>query len=460
MSRIVSIHGREVLDSRGNPTVQVEVMTELGGFGTAIVPSGASTGSREALELRDGNSKKYKDNWFGGKGVMTAVDNVNNIIAPEIEGLEVTDQRLIDKMMVDLDGTPTKSKLGANAILGVSLAVLKAAANELDLPLYRYIGGTNARKLPVPMLNVINGGEHASNTLDFQEFMIMPIGAKTFREAMQMANKVFHNLAKLLHDAGHGTQVGDEGGFAPNLKSHEEALDFLVKAIEKAGFKPAKTGAKAIAIAMDPATSEIYDEKSKKYIFKKLNDAIKSKKPGFEKMTSVKTEFTSSEFINYYKKLIDKYPIISIEDGFAEKDWKGFEEANKAFGKDHQIMGDDLTVTNQEILAEAVRKNSINSILIKLNQIGTVSETIDTIELAHKSGMTAVVSHRSGESEDTTIADLAVGLNTGQIKTGSMSRTDRIAKYNRLLAIEEELGPVAQFDGVKTFHNLKLHVSK
>ncbi|MGL5357628.1 MAG: phosphopyruvate hydratase [Metamycoplasmataceae bacterium] len=460
MSRIVSIHGREVLDSRGNPTVQVEVMTELGGFGTAIVPSGASTGSREALELRDNNSKKYKDNWFGGKGVMTAVDNVNNIIAPEIEGIEVTDQRLIDKMMVDLDGTPTKSKLGANAILGVSLAVLKAAADELDLPLYRYVGGTNARKLPVPMLNVINGGEHASNTLDFQEFMIMPLGAKTFREAMQMANKVFHNLAKLLHDAGHGTQVGDEGGFAPNLKSHEEALDFLVKAIEKAGFKPAKSGEKAIAIAMDPATSEIYDEKSKTYIFKKLKEAIKSKKSGFEKMTTVKTEFTSSEFIDYYKKLIDKYPIISIEDGFAEKDWKGFEEANKAFGKDHQIMGDDLTVTNQEILAEAVRKNSINSILIKLNQIGTVSETIDTIELAHKSGMTAVVSHRSGESEDTTIADLAVGLNTGQIKTGSMSRTDRIAKYNRLLAIEEELGPVAQFDGVKTFHNLKLHVSK
>ncbi|MGL4183775.1 MAG: phosphopyruvate hydratase [Metamycoplasmataceae bacterium] len=460
MSRIVSIHGREVLDSRGNPTVQVEVMTELGGFGSAIVPSGASTGSREALELRDGNSAKYKNNWFGGKGVMTAVDNVNNVIAPEIEGIEVTDQRLIDKMMVDLDGTPTKSKLGANAILGVSLAVLKAAADELDLPLYRYIGGTNARKLPVPMLNVINGGEHASNTLDFQEFMIMPLGAKTFREAMQMANKVFHNLAKLLHDAGHGTQVGDEGGFAPNLKSHEEALDFLVKAIEKAGFKPAKTGEKAIAIAMDPATSEIYDEKSKKYIFKKLNEAIKNKKPGFENMANVKTEFTSSEFIDYYKMLIDKYPIISIEDGFAEKDWNGFEEANKAFGKNNQIMGDDLTVTNQEILAEAVRKNSINSILIKLNQIGTVSETIDTIELAHKSGMTAVVSHRSGESEDTTIADLAVGLNTGQIKTGSMSRTDRIAKYNRLLAIEEELGPVAQFDGVKTFHNLKLHVSK
>ncbi|MGL4343225.1 MAG: phosphopyruvate hydratase [Metamycoplasmataceae bacterium] len=460
MSRITKLHAREVLDSRGNPTVQVEVFTEMGGFGSAIVPSGASTGTREALELRDQNSKKYKDNWFGGKGVMQAVDNVNQIIAPAVEGLDVLDQRFIDELMIDLDGTPTKSKLGANAILGVSLAVLKAAANELDIPLYRYIGGTNARKLPVPMLNVINGGEHASNTLDFQEFMIMPLGAKNFREAMQIANKVFHNLAKLLHDAGHGTQVGDEGGFAPNLKSHEEALEFLVQSIKKAGYEPSINGDKAVAIAMDPATSEIYDEKSKKYIFKKLKAAIQSGKPGFENMKNTKVEFTSSEFIEYYRNLLKKFPIISIEDGFAEQDWDGFKAMNDTFGKDHQIMGDDLTVTNKAILTEAVRKNTINSILIKLNQIGTVSETIDTIELAHKSGMTAVVSHRSGESEDTTIADLAVGLNTGQIKTGSMSRTDRIAKYNRLLAIEEELGPIGIYEGKRTFHNLKYNVEK
>ena len=458
MSSIINVHAREVLDSRGNPTIQVEVSTEFGGFGTAIVPSGASTGSREALELRDKGSK-YESNWFGGKGVMLAVDNVNKIIAKELIGIDVTQQRLIDELMIKLDGTPTKSKLGANAILGVSLAVLKAAASELEMPLYRYIGGTNARTLPVPMLNVINGGEHASNTLDFQEFMIMPLGAKTFREALQMANKVFHNLSSLLHDAGYGTQVGDEGGFAPNLKNHEEALDFLVKAIEKAGFKPSIDGDKAIAIAMDPAASEVYDTKAKKYIFKKLKKAIESKKPGFENMKD-KVEFTSSEMVEYYNKLISKYPIISIEDGFAESDWDGFKAQNDKIGKTHQVMGDDLTVTNKAILAEAIKKDTINSILIKLNQIGTVSETMDTIEMAHKAGMTSVVSHRSGESEDTTIADLAVGLNTGQIKTGSMSRSDRIAKYNRLLAIEEELGTTAQFNGKATFHNLKWNVKK
>lgn len=451
MSAIINVHAREVLDSRGNPTIQVEVYSEFG-FGSAIVPSGASTGTREALELRDQDSKEYKDNWFGGKGVMLAVDNVNEKIAPEIIGLEVTDQRLIDEIMIKLDGTPTKSKLGANAILGVSLAVAKCAADELGLPLYRYIGGTNARVLPLPMLNVINGGEHASNTLDFQEFMIMPIGAKSLRESLQMANKVFHTLAKLLKKAGHGTQVGDEGGFAPDLKSHEEALDFLVNAIKEAGFEPSTKGEKAIAIAMDAASSEIYD--GKKYTFKKLKAAIESKKPGFESMKDVKVEFTSDELIEYYDKLFEKYPIISIEDGFAEQDWDGFKKMNDRFGLEKQIMGDDLTVTNQAILREAVAKKTINSILIKLNQIGTLSETLDTIELAHKSNMTAVVSHRSGESEDTTIADLAVALNTGQIKTGSMSRTDRIAKYNRLLQIEEELGDVSVFPGRKAFHNI------
>ena len=456
MSAIINVHAREVLDSRGNPTIQVEIYTEMGGFGTAIVPSGASTGSREALELRDKGSK-YESNWFGGKGVMLAVDNVNNKIANEIIGIDATDQRLIDELLIRLDGTPTKAKLGANAILGVSLAVMKAAANELDLPLYRYIGGVNARTLPVPMLNVINGGEHATNTLDFQEFMIMPLGAQTFKEALQMANKVFHTLSILLHDAGYGTQVGDEGGFAPDLKNHEEGLDFLVKAISKAGFNPSITGKKAIAIAMDPASSEIYDEKTKKYVFKKLKKAITSKRPGFENMKD-KVEFTSTEMVEYYDKLVSKYPIISIEDGFAESDWDGFKAQNTKLGKTHQIMGDDLTVTNKLILAKAIKGDVINSILIKLNQIGTVSETLDTIELAHKAGMTAVISHRSGESEDTTIADLAVALNTGQIKTGSMSRSDRIAKYNRLLAIEEELGVVAQFNGEATFHNLKLNV--
>ena len=451
MSEITEVLAREVLDSRGNPTVQVEVFSQFG-YGSAIVPSGASTGTREALELRDQNSSKYKNNWYGGKGVMQAVDNVNDIIGPEIMGLDVLDQRLIDEMMIKLDGTPTKSKLGANAILGVSLAVAKCAADELGIPLYRYIGGTNARELPVPMLNVINGGEHASNTLDFQEFMIMPVGAKTFKAGLQMANKVFHTLASLLKKAGHGTQVGDEGGFAPDLRSHEEALDFLVEAIKAAGFKPALKGPDAIAIAMDAASSEIYD--GKKYVFKKLKKAIESKKPGFAGMENTKVEFTSDELIAYYGHLFNKYPIVSVEDGFAEQDWAGFKKMNDTFGKEKQIMGDDLTVTNKAILTEAVKTKTINSILIKLNQIGTLSETLDTIELAHKSGMTAVVSHRSGESEDTTIADLAVAKNTGQIKTGSMSRTDRIAKYNRLLQIEEELGETAVYPGDHAFYNL------
>jgi len=453
MSAITNIHAREVLDSRGNPTIQVEVNTELGGHGSAMAPSGASTGILEAHELRDGGTK-YAKNWFGEKGVMTAVDNVNKKISPKLIGMEVSEQRNIDYTMIKLDGSKNKKNLGANAILAVSLAVAKAAADEKALPLYQYIGGVNASTLPVPMLNVINGGEHASNTLDFQEFMIMPVGATSIREALQMANKTFHNLAKLLHEAGHGTQVGDEGGFAPNLKSHEEALDFMVQAIKAAGYKPATSGKGAIAIAMDPATSELYD--GEKYVFGKLKAAIKAKKPGFDTdaMKAMKTEFTSKEMVEYFQKLTNKYPIISIEDGLAETDWDGFELMNEKMGSTLQVMGDDLTVTNKDILAYAIKTNAINSILIKLNQIGSLTETIETIELAHKAGMTAIVSHRSGETEDTTIADLSVALNTGQIKTGSMSRTDRIAKYNRLLAIEEELGPSAQFKGAETFHNL------
>ncbi|AWX70239.1 phosphopyruvate hydratase [Mycoplasmopsis anatis] len=452
MSAITKIHAREVLDSRGNPTVQVIVETELGGYGSAMVPSGASTGSREALELRDKGSK-YESNWFGGKGVMLAVDHVNNDIAPELLGMEVTEQRAIDYKMIELDGTETKSNFGANAILGVSLAVARAAADELDLPLYKYLGGFNAHQLPLPMLNVINGGEHASNTLDFQEFMIMPVGAKSFREALQMANMVFHNLAKLLKKAGHGIQVGDEGGFAPNFRSHEEALDFLVEAIKAAGYVPARSGEKAVAIAMDAACSELYENNA--YTFKKLKAAIDEKRVGFENLGNVKLSYTSDEMIQYLGSLVDKYPIISIEDGFAESDWEGFKKFTAQYGDRVQVVGDDLTVTNVKILERAIKEKSMNSILIKLNQIGTVSETFEAIQMAQKANMTAVVSHRSGETEDSTIADVAVAMNTGQIKTGSLSRTDRIAKYNRLLAIEEELGSVSKFLGSETFYNLK-----
>ncbi|UUM19659.1 MULTISPECIES: phosphopyruvate hydratase [unclassified Mycoplasma] len=453
MSAIKKIHAREVLDSRGNPTVQVEVWTEYEGYGSAMVPSGASTGSREALELRDKGSK-YESNWFGGKGVMLAVDHVNNDLTPELLGTEVTDQRGIDLKMIALDGTANKEKMGANAILGVSLAVARAAANELQLPLYKYLGGFNGHLLPVPMLNVINGGEHASNTIDFQEFMIMPVGAKTFRESMQMANFVFHNLAKLLKKAGHGVQVGDEGGFAPNFKSHEEALDFLVEAIKVSGYVPAKSGDKAVAIAMDCASSELY--KDGVYTFKKLKQAIEEKKPGFEHLEEVKLTYTTSEMIDYLGKLVDKYPIVSIEDGLAEADWEGFAQFTAKYGHKLQIVGDDLTVTNTSILKRAIKEKSMNSILIKINQIGTLTETFEAIQMAQKANMTAVVSHRSGETEDSTIADIAVAMNAGQIKTGSMSRTDRIAKYNRLLAIEEELGSSSKFDGEKAFYNIKL----
>ncbi|WP_406614174.1 phosphopyruvate hydratase [Mycoplasma corogypsi] len=451
MSAIKKIHAREVLDSRGNPTVQVEVWTEYDAYGSAMVPSGASTGSREALELRD-KGTVYEANWFGGKGVMTAVNNINQVLAPAVVGLEVTEQRRIDMLMCALDGTANKEKLGANAILGVSLAVARAAADELKLPLYKYLGGFNAHQLPVPMLNVINGGEHASNTIDFQEFMIMPVGAKSFREALQMANFVFHNLAKLLKKHGHSTAVGDEGGFAPNFKSHEEALDFLVEAIKAAGYVPAKSGAKAVAIAMDCASSELYENGV--YTFGKLKRAIEEKRPGFENLGKVKLSFTSDEMRAYLKSLVAKYPIISIEDGFAEGDWEGFKKFQAEMGSELQIVGDDLTVTNPAILKRAIEEKAMNSILIKINQIGTLTETFDSIQMAQKANMTAVVSHRSGETEDTTIADIAVAMNTGQIKTGSMSRTDRIAKYNRLLQISEELGETADFKGAEAFCNI------
>ncbi|MDD7908042.1 phosphopyruvate hydratase [Metamycoplasma hyosynoviae] len=456
MSKIVKINAYEVLDSRGNPTIKVELTTEKA-YAEALVPSGASTGSKEALELRD-KGTKYEKNWFGGKGVQTAVDNVNNIIAKKLIGKCSLQQAEIDKLMIELDGTTTKSKLGANAILGVSLAVAKAAAIEKELPLYEYLASLDSRKaykLPVPMLNVINGGEHASNTIDFQEFMIMPLGAKTFKEALQVANFVFHTLAKLLKKAGHGTQVGDEGGFAPNLHTHEEALEFLVSAIKEAGFVPATSGDKAVAIALDAASSELYCQKSGKYIFKKFKNAIETNVPGFEKYKAMKYEFTSDEFVEYYGHLINQFPIISIEDSHDENDWQGFANMVKKFGDKVQLVGDDLIVTNPHYIKEAIQKHAINASLIKINQIGTVSETIDAIKLTQNANMIPVVSHRSGETEDTFIADLAVAFNTGEIKTGSLSRTDRIAKYNRLLKIEAELGKNAKYEGRKAFTNLK-----
>lgn len=449
MSKIISIVAREVLDSRGFPTVQVDVETELGAFGSAKVPSGASTGSREALELRDGDKKRYN-----GKGVLKAVANVNEKIEEHLIGMEVTNQVKIDNLMCKLDGDEFKKNLGANAILGVSLAVAKAAAAELELPLYRYIGGTNARRLPVPMLNVINGGEHADSAIDFQEFMIMPVGAPSFSEALRWASEIFQSLKKLLHDKHDITAVGDEGGFAPNFKwayktetlenfkaktPAEVALDLLVEAIKNAGYEPGKNG---IMIALDCANSELY--KNGKYHFKKI-----------EAITGKEYALTTDEMVKYLDKLVDTYPIISIEDGFAESDWDGFIKQVKVMGHKIQIVGDDLFVTNPKITAEGIEKHAANSVLIKLNQIGTLTETIETIQMGQKANWTTVTSHRSGETEDTTIADLAVALNTGQIKTGSMSRSDRIAKYNRLLEIEAELGDAAIYDGIKTFYNLK-----
>lgn len=424
MSDIIDVHAREIIDSRGDPTVEVDVMLESGAYGRAAVPSGASTGQREALELRD------KDKRYGGKGVRKAVKNVNEKIAIKLFGIEADKQVYIDNMMISLDGSKNKRKLGANAILGVSLAVAKAAAMEAELPLYKYIGGAGACELPVPMMNIINGGEHADNNLDIQEFMIMPAGVKSFSEALRAGAEIFHTLKKLLSSKGLNTAVGDEGGFAPNLRSNEEAIKIIIDAINKAGYKPGGN----VFIALDVAASELY--KNGKYNFegKKVN---------------------AGYMIDFYAKLVDKYPVISIEDGLSENDWKGWEAMTKKIGKKVQIVGDDIFVTNKEIFAKGIAKGIGNSILIKLNQIGSLTETLESIEMAKKAGYTAIVSHRSGETEDTTIADLAVAMNTGQIKAGSMSRTDRIAKYNRLLRIEEELGEAAVYRGKDVFYNLR-----
>lgn len=426
MSSIIDIYAREVLDSRGNPTVEVEVYTEVGAFGSAIVPSGASTGAHEAVELRDGDKSRYL-----GKGVLKAVENVNTTIADEIVGFDVFDQVGIDNAMIELDGTPNKGKLGANAILGVSIAVAKAAADEIGMELYEYLGGVNGKVLPAPMMNILNGGEHADNNVDIQEFMVMPLGAPNFREALRMGAEVFHSLKSVLKSKGLNTAVGDEGGFAPNLESNEEALETIVEAIKKAGYKPGED----IYLALDVAATEMYEDG--KYNFK--GEGVVR---------------TTDEMIEYYETLSEKYPIISIEDGLSEDDWDGWEKLTEKLGKKIQLVGDDLFVTNVERLQKGIDLKVANSILIKLNQIGTITETLDAIELAKKHGYTAVVSHRSGETEDTTIADLVVATNAGQIKTGSASRTDRIAKYNRLLRIEDRLGDIAKYDGIKSFYNL------
>ncbi len=428
MMNIEDVLAREILDSRGNPTVEVEIYLEGGAMGRAAVPSGASTGAFEAVELRDGDKGRYL-----GKGVENAVDNVNNVIAEEIIGMNALDQVGIDKTLIALDGTPNKAKLGANAILGVSLAVAKAAAEQLGLPLYQYLGGVNAKVLPVPMMNILNGGKHADNTVDIQEFMVMPVGAKSFHEALRMCAETFHNLKSVLKDAGYSTSVGDEGGFAPNLKTNEEAIEVILKAVEKAGYKPGDD----IRIAIDTAASELYQEDGK-YHF-----------PGEGVVR------TAEEMVEYYEKLVDKYPIISLEDGLAEEDWGGWKLLTEKLGRKIQLVGDDLFVTNTERLAKGIENGTANSILIKVNQIGTLTETLDAIQMANRAGYTAVVSHRSGETEDTTIADLVVGVNAGQIKTGAPSRTDRVSKYNQLLRIEEELGDDAQYPGLNAWFNLK-----
>jgi enolase len=430
MPTIIDVYAREVIDSRGNPTIEVDVTTESGAFGRAIVPSGASTGEREALELRDGDKSRYL-----GKGVLTAVENVNKIIAPEIIGMDADDQVGIDKVLLELDGTPFKKKLGANALLGVSLAAARAAADYFGVSLYNYIGGVNAKMLPVPMMNVINGGAHADSSVDFQEYMIMPVGAPSLREALRWGAEVFHNLKKVLKAKGHITAVGDEGGFAPNLSSNEEPLQVIVEAIKKAGYVPGKD----FVLALDVAASEFFDEKTKKYVLKKSGGAVK----------------TSEEMVTWYEELCEKYPIISIEDGLAEGDWDGWKLLTDRLSHKIQIVGDDLFVTNPAILKEGIEKGIANSILIKLNQIGTLTETLDAMQMAERAGYTCVVSHRSGESEDTTISDLAVALNAGQIKTGSMSRTDRIAKYNQLIRIEDDLGERAIYPGLSAFYNLR-----
>lgn len=422
---IESIRAREILDSRGNPTVEVEVLLDDGSLGRAAVPSGASTGAYEALELRDGDKRRYL-----GKGVLQAVKNVNEVIAPRLLGFDAQDQAALDQLLLDLDGTPNKAKLGANAMLGVSLASAHAAAIAAGLPLYRYLGGTNARYLPVPMMNVLNGGKHADNTVDFQEFMIMPLGAPSFREGLRMGAEVFHALKKVLHERHLSTAVGDEGGFAPDLKSAEEALDLLTQAVKVAGYEPGKH----IVFALDPATTELYEEAKKKgksgyCFFKSQPDKV----------------VNSDALIDLWKKLCAQYPIRSIEDGLAEDDWAGWEKLTRELGGKVQLVGDDLFVTNVRRLKEGIDRHAANSILVKVNQIGTLTETLDAIELARRNGYTTVISHRSGETEDTTIADIAVATNAGQIKTGSASRTDRIAKYNQLLRIEEDLGPAARY---------------
>jgi len=433
MSTIVDVHAREIFDSRGNPTIEVEVMLEDGTIGRAAVPSGASTGEREAVELRDGDKKR-----LDGKGVLKAVENVNGSIAEEVVGLDALSQVEVDRVMIDLDGTPNKSKLGANAILGVSLATANAAANFLGIPLYRYIGGTNAKVMPVPMANVLNGGKHADNTVDLQEFMLMPIGAHSIKEALVYLAESFHTLKSILKSKGYSTSVGDEGGFAPNLKSNEEPLELLVMAIEKAGYKPGVD----IAIALDPAASELWSE------------AEKDGKKGYKFWKSSKEIVSSEKMVDFYEDLVSKYPIVSLEDGLGENDWDGWRLLTERLGKKIQLVGDDIFVTNPAILKEGIQKGIANSILIKLNQIGTLTETIDAVEMAKQANYTAVVSHRSGETEDTTIADLVVALNIGQIKTGSISRTDRVAKYNQLIRIEEDLGDFAQYRGKEVFYNI------
>lgn len=430
MPFIADVYAREVLDSRGNPTIEVEVYTESGAYGRAMVPSGASTGEHEAVELRDGDKKRYL-----GKGVLKAVENVNEVIAPEIIGLDVTQQGYIDQLMIDLDGTPNKAKLGANAILGVSMAVARAAADFSGLPLYLYLGGFNAKELPVPMMNIINGGSHADNNVDFQEFMIMPVGFETFSEALRCGAEVFHSLKKVLSSKGYNTAVGDEGGFAPNLKSNEEAVTVILEAIEVAGYKPGSQ----VKLAMDVASSEFYNKQTGKYVL--AGEGGK--------------ELTSKELVAFYKDLVTKYPIVSIEDGLDENDWDGWKMMTDELGSLVQLVGDDFFVTNTERLSKGIEKGIANSILIKVNQIGTLTETFNAVEMAKRAGYTSVLSHRSGETEDSTIADIAVATNCGQIKTGSLSRTDRIAKYNQLLRIEDELGTTAVFRGAKTFYNLK-----
>lgn len=424
MSSIIEIYGREVLDSRGNPTVEVEVYTQDGGFGRAIVPSGASTGEYEAVELRDGDDR------YMGKGVENAVANVNEVIAHDLLGYDVLDQLGIDEALIALDGTENKGKLGANAILGVSLAVAKAAADELGLPLYQYMGGVGARTLPVPMMNILNGGEHADNNVDIQEFMIMPVGAESFKEGLRMGTEVYHHLKKVIKEKGLSTGVGDEGGFAPNLDSNVEALDLIVEAVKSAGLVPGED----IVFALDVAASEMYDSDKKVYV-----------------LAGEGKEKTAAEMVEWYADITSRYPVMSIEDGLDEDDWEGWKLLTEKLGDKIQLVGDDLFVTNVKRLARGIEEGVGNSILIKLNQIGSLSETVDSVQMAHRASMTAVISHRSGETEDATIADLAVALNAGQIKTGAPARTDRVAKYNQLLRIEDELGELARYEGMNVF---------